>query len=462
MASRKIVVDDTDSRILYSGQGWFQDQGSEDNVGNFGPTYLRTSHGTKANGSASFAFEGTSVAVVGTTNLAKIDNGSSWDPSWECFVDQISIGATAPFQYAENNWYLCQQNSLKDGPHEITINVTTTGTAFWLDYLLFTPSPTLSFNETVLLVQNTDPAIKYDSNWGDLGGVANMTTVKGAQARFNFVGKSVTWVGFVPTELPHGAASGSYSIDGGDPITFQLNGLSPTATVTIYNQAFFTTPNLTPGPHSLLVTYQGASGPATPLTLDYLYVTNTSTSTNSTSNPNDKPSDHNQVSKTPVGAIVGGVVGAIALLAIFAFVFWRRRRHVKIVNDGRMDLGSSQSPHEVTPFTSMYPSSMPQTRTHPDVPHIAVPSFPASSDRYESSANLQPFDNNHRQTTPGSSDMSGYAAGTVAQTRAARKGMAPPAQPAVMPVLHQDSGIRIPHGQEDRIVQDIPPLYTVT
>ncbi|KAG5638614.1 hypothetical protein H0H81_011504 [Sphagnurus paluster] len=472
MASpRQVVIDDTDSRIIYSGQGWFQDQGSEDNVGNFGPTYLRTSHGTKANGSASFAFKGTSISVVGTTNLVQIDNGTRWDPSWECFVDQISIGATAPFPYAENNWYLCQQNTLNDGPHEITINVTTAGNTFWLDYLLFTPSPTLSYNENVLLVQNNDPAIIYDSNWGALGGGANMTTVNGAEAKFNFVGSSislkalealanffVTWVGFIPTELPHGAASGSYSVDGGDPVTFQLNGLSPTATVTIYNQAFFTTPNLTPGPHSLLVTYLGASSPATPLTLDYLYVTNTSTS-------NNEPSDHNRVSKTPIGPIVGGVVGAIALLAILAFIFgWarRRRQYIQTTGPGFMDVRTDQGPDEVTPFMSMHPSSPPHSYAHTALPHITVPAFPGSLD-FSDSANARTPNNPIRE----SSGMSGDGAGTVAQTHVARKGMVPQTQPIVTPVLHHDSGIRlpgirIPHHQEDRIVQDIPPLYTAT
>lgn len=55
---RQVVIDDSDTQIHYVGAGWFQDQGSLDNVGNFGPTYKKTSHGTKRNDSMSFSFIG--------------------------------------------------------------------------------------------------------------------------------------------------------------------------------------------------------------------------------------------------------------------------------------------------------------------------------------------------------------------------------------------------------------------
>ena len=54
---RWIIVDDVDSQIQYTGP-WFADQGSEDSVGNFGPPYLSTMHGTNSNASLSFAFNG--------------------------------------------------------------------------------------------------------------------------------------------------------------------------------------------------------------------------------------------------------------------------------------------------------------------------------------------------------------------------------------------------------------------
>ena len=57
MVPRQVIVDDTDADIAYNGP-WFQDQGSQDTKGNFGPTYNSTSHGTNDTASLSFAFNG--------------------------------------------------------------------------------------------------------------------------------------------------------------------------------------------------------------------------------------------------------------------------------------------------------------------------------------------------------------------------------------------------------------------
>ncbi|GLB39931.1 hypothetical protein LshimejAT787_0704410 [Lyophyllum shimeji] len=494
---RRVVVDDSDSRIRYSGQGWFQDQGSQDSAGNFGPTYKRTSHGTNGNDTLSFSFRGTSVSVFGTTNLVQLDNGTRWDPTWECFVDKISIGSAKPFPAEENNWFLCGQDVLNDGQHEITVNVTTTGHTFWLDYLIFTPSPNASYDEAVLIVENNDRAIFLDSSWGSLGGSANMTTVKGSQAKFDFVGKSVTWVGFIPTELAHAPASGAFTIDGGSPISFKLNGLPADATTTVYNQAFFTTPDLTPGPHTLRVTYNGADGPATPLTLDYLYVTNTSITNPASAGSTDTPngSHNSSSSKTPVGAVVGGVIGGLAaLVALVVLLFlWRRRRRAVQAKSAPEPSSSSGATYEVTPFMSTYQPSAPgssstYSNTQLPIQPLRAPAFAFSSSGSGSSQNL-PYgaqnsvqnqaqgsvplsSNSHNVPHSGglhvhnasmdSSEASGYALGTVTQTRAMRKGQeaAAAAAATVTPVHHQDSGIRL--AQPNVIVEDIPPEYTAT
>jgi len=57
MASRWVMVDDTDTDIAYTGP-WFQYKGSQDTRGNFGPTYKSTLHGTNDTASLSFAFNG--------------------------------------------------------------------------------------------------------------------------------------------------------------------------------------------------------------------------------------------------------------------------------------------------------------------------------------------------------------------------------------------------------------------
>lgn len=54
---RWVILDDQDSDITYVGN-WFRDSGSKDNIGNFGPPYLHTLHGTSADGSVTFKFNG--------------------------------------------------------------------------------------------------------------------------------------------------------------------------------------------------------------------------------------------------------------------------------------------------------------------------------------------------------------------------------------------------------------------
>ena len=254
---------------------------------------------------------------------------------------------------------MCQGSQLADGPHTLTVNVTTTGNTFWFDRLQFTPSPGISSeNETnVVFVNIDDPAIEYGLGWQQLGDTANCTTKLGSQLKFNFTGKfeilliilhnesqrkffhhigtSLSWLGFIPTELSHSASSASYSIDGGSPVSFKLNGLPPAATSTVYNQVFFTTPKLSPGAHSLVVTYLGDNS-VTPLVLSNMYVTNVtlpsahqsgsnmSNNSASVSTPNGSlPSSStpravsgSSSSVVPYGAVFGGIFGAVSLIAL--------------------------------------------------------------------------------------------------------------------------------------------------
>jgi hypothetical protein len=55
---RYIIVDDVDPTIQYTGSWPLSDQGSQNSVGNFGPAYNSTLHGTTTNASFSFEFSG--------------------------------------------------------------------------------------------------------------------------------------------------------------------------------------------------------------------------------------------------------------------------------------------------------------------------------------------------------------------------------------------------------------------
>lgn len=152
-------------------------------------------------------------------------------------------------------WVLCEQPQLVDGPHIVTVKATAAGRTFWFDDITYTPSSNVSQNGVYILVDNFDPGIVYGSPWGALGGAANFTT--GTELRFNFTGKGLSWFGFIPTEFSHNSTTASYSIDGGNPVTFRLNGLPQDTIPTVYNQNFFSTPALAAGPHTLYVVHHG-------------------------------------------------------------------------------------------------------------------------------------------------------------------------------------------------------------
>jgi len=60
MATRRVVVDDTDSGIQYTpANSWVPAIGQYENLGNFGPPFLSTSHGLGLpNGGLAYTFSG--------------------------------------------------------------------------------------------------------------------------------------------------------------------------------------------------------------------------------------------------------------------------------------------------------------------------------------------------------------------------------------------------------------------
>jgi hypothetical protein len=205
---RFIVVDNVDPSIQYTGP-WFLNQGSENSVGNFGPPFQATLHGVQANASLSFPFNGehyflhpqqlcligisgSQIRVIGTNNIRN-DSGVL-DPTWQCFIDGISIGASAPFAFPENNWVFCNQDSLVDGPHILTVNATVLkNQTFWFDNIQYAPSASVPLNEAVIMVDHLDSQLQYGTGWEALGTTANMTLVAGSTFNFNFIGMQLIW-----------------------------------------------------------------------------------------------------------------------------------------------------------------------------------------------------------------------------------------------------------------------------
>ncbi|KAG6907186.1 hypothetical protein DXG01_010029 [Tephrocybe rancida] len=360
---RQIIVDDADTRLNYKGK-WKVDASPLDNIGFYGPIFNKTSHGASEDASVQFTFTGTSISVFGT-NQTIFSPVTSQSLTWECLIDDVRVAQSPPPPELDNNWNLCEAIGMSEGSHTIVLNVVSAGTGgtLWVDYLRYTPLADATFadGDVTIHVPSADPGIKYSAGWNTFGAYINAelshySKALNANVEFSFVGKNflgtkLEWSGWYLKTFKHNPASATYTIDGSLPKSFDL-GNTPDTNVTLTNNIFFTTPDLAPGRHTLVVTYNGGPGDApTPLSLGYLLVTGSSISAahdqpqpagSTTSSPSSLPSfpastgssipaassASSVAQPTPVGAIVGGVVGGLTIiaLAIIAFILIRRTR----------------------------------------------------------------------------------------------------------------------------------------
>ena len=206
MSSRLVLVDDTDPNLRYSGS-WFAAQDTQPNTGTNGPPFENTLHGVNANASVCYSFSGmfrwlvcfivlflvngcfsgSKITVLGTSITTNASG--TQDPTWECFIDNISIGWNiSAGSGAENNWVLCQSN-LQDGPHVLTMNVTVLhDQTFWFDQIQYLPSSKVSLDNSTVRVDSSDPAVQYGSGWTELDGIVNLTQTTGSTVTYDFIG----------------------------------------------------------------------------------------------------------------------------------------------------------------------------------------------------------------------------------------------------------------------------------
>ena len=184
-----------------------------------------------------------------------------------------------------------------------------------------------------------------------------------------YPGTSVSFLGVAPHELSGNKSSGSYTIDTSAPTKFIIPGHEQQ---TEYNQLLFTTQDIEPGFHTLVVTYEGGSDQA-PLVLDHLYLANrTQTSTSppqssstlaasalvtltSSAPAGSKTADSTSISlsptKTPrpsagsmsIAAVVGGTLGGVVASIGLGLLLWRlKRRSRKRGSMNAVDSGGTE------------------------------------------------------------------------------------------------------------------------
>ncbi|KAJ6510851.1 hypothetical protein C8R45DRAFT_1207689 [Mycena sanguinolenta] len=338
---RRIVVDDTDTAIKYSPNQWFSGDVTQLNtLGNLGAVWNGTIHNTVVNGATfSFAFNGTAIDVLGTIQINTLTDGTP-DPQWVCLVDEIEIanGTNPTFNFPENNWVLCNQDTLLAGPHNLTLKVQSKNTPFYFDSIQYIPTPDVSFDGAVLALDASDPAISYGPGWEfyTVENTQNITQTNGSHVTLNFHGTAATLTGYVPQELPHNSTTGEYTVDGGPATKFTIAGLPANDNTTAFNIPMLSVSGLTPATHNLVVTYLGDEQ-HTPLVVKTWIITNSTTpavavppssSSSSKSVPTHSTPAVAASKHTPTGAIAGGIVGALALIGLLAgLLFWLRRRN---------------------------------------------------------------------------------------------------------------------------------------
>ena len=113
---------------------------------------------------------GIGVIVAGSVLFPTSSQSPTSNPSWACSVD----GSTIPTNLntiAGNRLKLCGTESLSEGLHDITVEVTSSDQhTFWLDYIRYLPLPGVNTDNAPLRIDTSDPQINYGPGWKTYNG----------------------------------------------------------------------------------------------------------------------------------------------------------------------------------------------------------------------------------------------------------------------------------------------------
>ncbi|PPQ72377.1 hypothetical protein CVT24_002077 [Panaeolus cyanescens] len=392
---RYIIVDQTSELIDYS-SGWTPITGDVwDNAGNHG----RMFGGSMMQGSGvtdfSVMFEGSAGRVTGYIDLR------TQTPRWTCTVDGQTIPPQNPADFSStspmNNFDLCawgpggelttpnsrstgNEVNITEGLHTLTVSFRSGFSSLAFDRFMFVPASTSTFrvdtDDVDLELGIRDSAVEYSTGWQDLAGIGRMTADKAA-VRIRFYGSGITWIGSTPSGQPRTAGTAQWQMDGGAQNNFTVPALS--GGTTNRNVVLFST-TVERGHHTLIVTNLGL--PSTmPLVLTRLWVHGAAfpeparptgdvdgTFTPSTIAQSTPPptltggSNVNIVStpaddEVPIGAIVGGVLGGLALIAVVVVALIWIRRKTRIVKPNHVE-SQQIVPYDGRPSAQSRPSEM--------------------------------------------------------------------------------------------------------
>ncbi|KAJ7636320.1 hypothetical protein FB45DRAFT_906381 [Roridomyces roridus] len=348
-----VIVDDRDPRIQYSpSTGWKQGSHFEQYL-----TTTTVATGTAIDQTATFSFQGTSLAVYGTVTQGRSTMSFSLDQGVPSVFD-ASFSSSGTVHHK----LLFASGTLTDGQHTLVMTQTSGTNSIFLDYLL--SNMTLSAGNT-LFFDDSDTRLEYSPGWNVAPGseqylqnTARSCGLDQCTVALDFEGNSLTVYGDfaevnVTTTPP--SFNASITVDDGPPTPIQFSvpfgKPQPTSNFAIYST------QLTPGSHRAVLTthqtdqflldYFVAEVPAAPA----VPTTSPSTSIQPTGSASGLPDTHSPSpsrsslkdlgsSKVPVGAIVGIAVGGLVFLIVLlvAMLLWRRRAR-RLDEDGAIRHG---------------------------------------------------------------------------------------------------------------------------
>jgi len=225
---RVVIVDDTDPGIRYNGTGWVSFQNStlapptaDSPLGTEMP-FQGTLHELHGVGSMEYSFTGVNaVAVWGRTPSPNFNFTCSVDGK----ISNVTISTDLRWETGNSGQPICiVELPTESSPHSLVVQVGQVDGTFWVDSITFIPPPDAVPDNAVIMVQTTDSGIQFGKDWqftnATLVGVTDASTeAAGTSAKFIFNGRAITVIGHsTPPKLPQG----SYSIDGGENISFTI------------------------------------------------------------------------------------------------------------------------------------------------------------------------------------------------------------------------------------------------
>ncbi|THU85191.1 hypothetical protein K435DRAFT_843351 [Dendrothele bispora CBS 962.96] len=313
------LVDDTDSRVQYSGQ-WNLTTGdtfSDDLAGgdflndlsSNGDVFNNTVHETRMNGTSfTFQFNGTSrIFVYGTTIASPPSANAS--------------GSSLP-------------DTLLDGD---TIQLGTTDTA----------------------VMNS-PDVVYSSGWSPRPVSLNdavSTTTPGSFVTVRFNGTSIQMYGELLVEQ-NSSNSATYQVDDSPPHQFGLFPPTGNTSKNWTHQRLVDIDSLSPEEEHTLVVKHNGSTTGMPLTIEYFLVNSLTQEQQAslTLGPNSTSPASPSANRHSRGEIIGGIVGGVVLLVILLALLWiwmkkrqrnqnRERDHLKPTSIVQFPYGAEFDPY---------------------------------------------------------------------------------------------------------------------